>query len=63
MRRTREQPTGDDGVDPRAVDVSTPTPPLASEDQHSFNESLRAGVRGLGGLVRGRKRRNVQPAE
>jgi hypothetical protein len=33
------------------------TPALPSPDQKFFNESLRAGVRGLGELVRNRKKK------
>lgn len=37
--------------------MATELPPLPSEDQRFFNESLRAGVRGMGELVRKRKKR------
>jgi len=47
----------------RAAEVSEATPALPSADQHSFNETLREGVRGLGGLVRDRKRRATPAGE
>jgi hypothetical protein len=39
---------------PPPVDAA---PALPSSDQKSFNESLRTGVRGLGELVRNRKKK------
>jgi hypothetical protein len=42
-------------VVPRPSDAATPARP--SPDQEFFNESLRAGVRGLGELVRNRKKK------
>jgi hypothetical protein len=63
MDTMQEEPRDGEEAGTRGGDKTDAPQPLPSADQHSFNESLRAGVRGLGGLLRERKRRNERGGE
>ena len=57
MKQLQNAPVVESTVRDRADSAATKLPLLRSEDQKFFNESLRAGVKGMGELVRKRRKR------